>query len=262
MVNSNTRDMNMKMYIPEIGDSIKLTSDWTFDLYNEYRNDSVGPLFGLPENYSHIEDTKRYDVYKKTGVFPEEETIVTSVTLPAGTILKVDRIYIRKNNEEFSSLSFFITETSLPGFTKKRYRFWAKLADVNNMEFEIDDRATNRTRYFVGYFNTKILDVDWVNGNFKIPRNPKDSIVIMDYKTTTALNDTDVISKLRTKVSRRWDTAGITTVVAYEVDFKTWSRYYNNYNGGQDLKLFDSARILYCDDNLLSTMDLTKRRRW
>lgn len=28
-------------YIPEIGDKIRLTEDWTFALYNERRNDSL-----------------------------------------------------------------------------------------------------------------------------------------------------------------------------------------------------------------------------
>ena len=28
----------MKLYIPEIGDSLLLSKDWTFDLYHEYRN--------------------------------------------------------------------------------------------------------------------------------------------------------------------------------------------------------------------------------
>lgn len=54
---------------------------------------------------------------------------IISHTFPKDTILKVDRIYIRKGAEDFSSLTFYVT------INKKAYRFWAKLEDVNNIEF-------------------------------------------------------------------------------------------------------------------------------
>jgi hypothetical protein len=52
-------------------------------------------------------------------------------TLPAGTVLKVDRIYIRKGKgmSDYSSVTFYAT------IGKKKYRFWSKLADVNNIKF-------------------------------------------------------------------------------------------------------------------------------
>ncbi len=69
------------------------------------------------------------------------------ITLPAGTILKVDRIYIRKGKGEYSSITFFaegLGETIIPASgqvwgrqydaKKKKLRFWAKLADVNTMD--------------------------------------------------------------------------------------------------------------------------------
>lgn len=51
------------------------------------------------------------------------------VTLPTGTNLKVDRVYIRKGAKDFSSITFFMV---LP--EKKSVRFWAKIPDVNTME--------------------------------------------------------------------------------------------------------------------------------
>lgn len=68
-----------------------------------------------------------------------------SVTLPKGTVLSVDRIYIRKGASDFSSLTFYVHECPLPeltpakkggGFKKGRKRFWAKLDDVNRIRFE------------------------------------------------------------------------------------------------------------------------------
>lgn len=50
------------------------------------------------------------------------------VTFPRGTVLEIDRIYIRKNAAEFSSVTFKIREKN------KVLRFWAKLEDVNKIE--------------------------------------------------------------------------------------------------------------------------------
>ena len=37
----------MNFYIPELKDQIKLTSDWSFDLYAEYRNETIGKALSL-----------------------------------------------------------------------------------------------------------------------------------------------------------------------------------------------------------------------
>lgn len=60
------------------------------------------------------------------------KSVSVPVTWPKGTVLKIDRIYIRKGLEDFSSLTF----TTKPEGMKKQVRFWAKLADVNKIEFE------------------------------------------------------------------------------------------------------------------------------
>jgi hypothetical protein len=71
-----------------------------------------------------------------------------TVTLPAGTILAVDRIYIRKGASDFSSITFYAKElgeiirpasrwsTVKKSKKIKALRFWAKLADCNTIEFE------------------------------------------------------------------------------------------------------------------------------
>jgi hypothetical protein len=48
-------------------------------------------------------------------------------TLPKGTVLELDRIYIRKGAKEFSSTTFKLR--------KEKVRFWVKLADANRIEF-------------------------------------------------------------------------------------------------------------------------------
>lgn len=101
----------MKLYIPNIGDNLKLIKEWEFQLHSEYRNfDTIKFFHNVTSNYR---DTQSY------------KTI-----LPIDTILIIDRIYIRKGADDFSSVTFKYT---LP--TGESGRFWAKLNDVNNIEF-------------------------------------------------------------------------------------------------------------------------------
>jgi hypothetical protein len=155
----------MKIFIPSIGTRLKLLEDWRFDLYDEYRNETLREQHGLPSGGRD----ERCD----------------PVVLPAGVELIVDRIYIRKGLTDFDSVTFRIAGQSIPGkkvnrvakrfisytidgktypaedyykihwlrrqeatinyeefpyvekIAKKQVRFWAKLADVNNMNAEV-----------------------------------------------------------------------------------------------------------------------------
>lgn len=131
----------MKLYVPEIGDELTLTADWTFALYNEYRNETLMEVINDP----------RQTTYGQSDSIP--------CTIPAGSVLKVDRIYIRKGISEFSSLTFLwkgmrtnpkdierdmvsigYGTSQKSTYTVKKparpVRFWAKLDDVNKIEFE------------------------------------------------------------------------------------------------------------------------------
>ena len=190
----------MQLYVPEIGDEIRLTNDWTFELHAEYRNEQLAGLFGyyiqmsllvnesvVPKirpvdykvDYPDLKDPKfrtffggiNYTEYNKAcdeakNSCPEyvkyqadslewydnikkHGTPTVSVTLPAGTLLKIDRIYIRKGSSDFSSITFYAkglgevmvssnrwTVNSLKTTKRKAQRFWAKLADCNQIQFE------------------------------------------------------------------------------------------------------------------------------
>jgi hypothetical protein len=187
----------MKLYIPEIGDVLRLSSDWTFDLHAENRNVALGLLHGyyytyrsgwiqssklqpmreIPavvypdrddpafKNFFGKFDWQAYDnaCRKTNDESPEviqwradwNEWLVKadscgvskfSVTIPAGTTLKVDRIYIRKGASDYSSITFFaeglgeveVTQgwSNKKKVKKKALRFWAKLSDCNEIEIE------------------------------------------------------------------------------------------------------------------------------
>jgi hypothetical protein len=90
----------MRIFIPTIGTHLKLTSDWKFLLHREYRNNDLWEALGLP-------------VPKTVDWRYSNSNVTEEVILPKGTVLCVDRIYIRKNAEDFDSISFTIKEHNL-----------------------------------------------------------------------------------------------------------------------------------------------------
>ena len=139
------------MYIPTIGDEVTLAIPWTFKLYYEERNrDMIKWLAKIDFVWAGT---------KVNGQKVEIGTYLCEVQLPTGSILKVDRIYIRKGAgmKEFDSVTFILQsipnkEIAVPrekcfypkdgsykcvhkDVTIRKVRFWAKLNDVNNMKF-------------------------------------------------------------------------------------------------------------------------------
>jgi hypothetical protein len=125
----------MKFYIPELGDQIKLLEDWTFDLYLERRNQTLLKKLGwMPAHrydaYIDPISGKEIDPWARDPVTHDRLNVNPKTThiLPEGTILKIDRIYIRAGQEDFSSITFRIP--------LQKIRFWAKLKDVNQIKYE------------------------------------------------------------------------------------------------------------------------------
>jgi hypothetical protein len=185
----------MKLYVPEIGDQIKLTKDWKFTLHAEGRNTDLGKFHGYsifrggwvddsiippmrehdyeviyppkPKSGYHQFYGESYDTYNRKCREAEQNNPeyvkwhsdfttwmadcdkikkdVLVITVPKGSILGIDRIYIRKGAKDYSSITFFLK--GLPPvaiknrwsdkiINKKALRFWAKLADCNTINFE------------------------------------------------------------------------------------------------------------------------------
>lgn len=120
----------MRVFIPELGTVLTLAEDWTFKLINEQRNASLAKVTGTenPDYYfpwgtkENPIDEGSWNSRRRIPIDPG------SYTFPAGTSLEVDRIYVRKGNEEFSSVTF---KTRVKG---RQIRFFAKLDDINRME--------------------------------------------------------------------------------------------------------------------------------
>jgi hypothetical protein len=108
----------MKVFIPALKTALKLTEDWKFIVFHEYRNRFF--LASIAVNYLFAA--------------PGEEAEI--VTLPKDTIILLDRIYIRKGGEEYNSVTFRIKDCpSDPRVNKKR--FWTNLYYANMIECDI-----------------------------------------------------------------------------------------------------------------------------
>lgn len=180
----------MQIFIPPLGSVITLARPWNFTLYCERRNFDLGKQTGLmapltyrqylakegrtPSTCDRGADrvtrwTSRWaaqDEAMETWKFYQAEceaaqkkpdwrryprnVVAAEITLPQGTDLKVDRIYIRKGREGFDSVTFWadaphgalvkVNPASKSGGaftvtldTRKKTRFWAKLAEVNHI---------------------------------------------------------------------------------------------------------------------------------
>lgn len=121
----------LRLMVPEIGTQLLLSQDWKFRLYQETRNSSVISLFNL------FEGRIRSPFHEPT---PEPE----KVKILGGSILVVDRIYVRQQLKGYSSLSFFLQPQGRLQYknriaiVSKRMRFWAKLEDVNQITASVN----------------------------------------------------------------------------------------------------------------------------
>jgi hypothetical protein len=124
----------MKLFIPAVGYRIKLTKEWSFDLYYESRNDSLMKVVDPGWDETPIGWQARYVGDRYSGGLKHVRT-----SLPLNTLLEVDRVYIRTMNktaqssdDDYDSVTFKVIDEK-----KKRTRFWAKLCDVNEIEYEL-----------------------------------------------------------------------------------------------------------------------------
>lgn len=115
----------MKMFIPTIGTVFTLTKNWEFDIYEEYRNYACLQL---------LFPNQKIGKYGKYGT----PTPPRKFAFKKGSVLKVDRIYIRKSKAEYDSVSF-VLQHDASGEISKKPRFWVKLADVNTITYELGD---------------------------------------------------------------------------------------------------------------------------
>ncbi len=119
----------LPLYIPPLGTEIELATPWQFWLYAEQRNLTLFEALG-----EKPQGAQRWNLN-----WGERLLNPLQVELPAGTVLVLDRIYIRQGQDDFDSVTFKLKHcpTSLSPMApkpRKGVRFWAKLEDVNRIE--------------------------------------------------------------------------------------------------------------------------------
>lgn len=134
----------MKLFIPEIGDELTLVQDWHFETICEHRNDSLFEASEVPpeQRWEKLSDRSRWNHYRDG--YDHYRPLRANFVLPKDTVLKVDRVYIRKGNEDFSSITFIIVNgpdkrvvsKKNKGLAPKAVRFWVKLQETRNIEIE------------------------------------------------------------------------------------------------------------------------------
>jgi hypothetical protein len=127
-----------KLYIPACGDRITLINSWEFPLYLEHRN---------------IEFAKQIELYvgkQKWGVYNSGKLAALPCTLKPSTVLECDRVYIRATSksadsaeDSYDSISWKVI---VNGKAAVKQRFWAKLSDCCNIEFDPTNVSTYQSR--------------------------------------------------------------------------------------------------------------------
>ena len=121
--------MARQLLCPGIGTKLTLAEDWMFDLHYESRNCTLYECLGI--DYVAPSWSNRQGRANCGATTP--------VVLNKGTVLKVDRVYIRQHLSDFSSITFYVetwVDQGPTGKKKKKARFWAKLDDCNTMIVE------------------------------------------------------------------------------------------------------------------------------
>lgn len=113
----------MNLFVPALGTEFTLAQDWAFTLFDEYRNRALIDAIGQ----------------KATSRWRNVNTRSFDTSLPVGTRLRVDRIYIRNGQSDFDSITFILPDST---------RFWVKLDDANNIVMDPNSITSAEGREF------------------------------------------------------------------------------------------------------------------
>lgn len=131
------------MFVPAVGYRIVLLAPWSFKLYYEHRNATMFDRV-VDGGWKKLAADLNY-VYHVDNDYSKGLKSI-DVDLPTGTLLEIDRVYVRTANkssaskeDDYDSITFkVITHPTWKDPKKsKKTRFWVKLEDANNIEYEL-----------------------------------------------------------------------------------------------------------------------------
>lgn len=123
------------LFVPDINTKLRLVLPWNFSIHREHRNEKFLQFVLQDPNFHG------WSYRREAGAVNQWQ-----IQMDAGSIIIVDRVYIRKGKgfEDFSSLTFRLQKGSTLVYNgvmmtaKGNHRFWAKLRDVNKIVAEVD----------------------------------------------------------------------------------------------------------------------------
>lgn len=130
----------MNFCIPTIGTNIRLINDWQFQVCGEHRNISLLEALKAPPRWQPTDP--QYSRWWGRGY---EVLDRYDLTLQAGTVLMIDRLYVRKGNSGMDSMTFTVVDSpdkrivtkKKGGPLSRKPRFWVSMEDANKIEFEV-----------------------------------------------------------------------------------------------------------------------------
>lgn len=133
----------MRLWIPPLDTMLSLDEDWTFTLHAEERNKGLMEVVEGKKIRSWVHDGEPGLYYQRMGYIDYDWTLYPlTFTVPAGTVLRLERIYVRRGAEmeRFDSLTFRVMsspderlQAAGRQFGKGGKRFWARLDECNGM---------------------------------------------------------------------------------------------------------------------------------
>lgn len=127
------------LFIPPLGTEVVLAAPWKFTVHNEGRNESLIEWMGKlakPHDGRYSSGHPLGEVTKSDGGrdWEASESLSVKCTLPKGTKLKLDRIYIRKGVSDFDSVTFFLigAKTQKASGIKKGVHRQLKVTSITN----------------------------------------------------------------------------------------------------------------------------------
>lgn len=149
-----------KVFIPQVGDKIELSSNWNCKIFNESRNRSVFEALGVDVS--------------------EQKDSNIDITFLKGTVFKVTRLYVRAPASSYDSITLSVVSSPIKKLAKTK--FWVKLWDANNMEFEEKDYSFDSFDCLYDLYQHLILTDGYPNSEF-VEKKQKQAYLqkIVDY---------------------------------------------------------------------------------
>jgi hypothetical protein len=131
----------MKLFVPRYGTKLRLIDDWRFTLHFSRENYDLFDALKLPPRDPHVVSYNGSPSRWSNGY---DENDPYGVIIPAGTVLKVERINVRRSMYD-DDIAFSVVDSPEPRLKTKRkggtldsvLKFFPPLEETQTIECEV-----------------------------------------------------------------------------------------------------------------------------